>query len=123
MPKENKDKYPKTMIDAAKMIGRDTVRGMGLDPDVNYGTVAKKKLSDAAIDAGVVARDVGRLYGSGYGMDVSPTEGERGMQKLREARDEMQRETRGMKQGGMVRTASQRADGCAVRGKTKGKIV
>ena len=29
----------------------------------------------------------------------------------------------GMKKGGMVGSASKRADGCAVRGKTKGRIV
>jgi hypothetical protein len=36
---------------------------------------------------------------------------------------ELQRETRGMKKGGMVKSASSRADGCAIRGKTKGKFV
>jgi hypothetical protein len=30
--------------------------------------------------------------------------------------------TGGMKKGGKVRTASQRADGCAIRGKTKGRV-
>jgi hypothetical protein len=39
----------------------------------------------------------------------------------REAKDEVKRETRGMAKGGM--TASKRADGCAVKGKTKGRIV
>jgi hypothetical protein len=29
----------------------------------------------------------------------------------------------GMKKGGKVKSASSRADGCAMRGKTKGKIV
>ena len=43
-------------------------------------------------------------------------------QKEREAKDEIKRETRGMKSGGKV-SASKRADGCAVRGKTKGKMV
>jgi hypothetical protein len=45
---------------------------------------------------------------------------EGGMKKAREYASEMQRETRGMKKGG---TASSRADGCAVRGKTRGRIV
>lgn len=108
----------------AKRIGRDTVRGMGLDPDVDYGSMAKKRMSDLAIDAGVGMRDYGRLYKQGLGMKPdTPFEGDRGAQQLREARDEMQRETRGMKKGGAVRTASQRADGCAVRGKTKGRFV
>lgn len=37
--------------------------------------------------------------------------------------DELQRETRGMKKGGAVKSASKRADGCAQRGKTRGKMV
>ena len=38
---------------------------------------------------------------------------------------EMQRETRGKKKGGTVKmkSASKRADGCAQRGKTRGKFV
>ena len=42
----------------------------------------------------------------------------------REAKDEMKRETRGMKKGGMVKSsASKRADGIAMRGKTRGRMV
>ncbi len=130
MPKESKYKYldyeknPKDMTDAAKRIGRDTVRGMGLDPDIDYSAIAKKKMSDFAIDSGVALRDIGRFYKGAYGFDRgTPYEGERGAQKLREARDEMQRETRGMKSGGSVKSTSSRADGCAIRGKTKGKFV
>lgn len=42
----------------------------------------------------------------------------------REAGAEERREARGMKAGGMVKSsASKRADGCAQRGKTKGKMV
>ena len=40
-----------------------------------------------------------------------------------EAKNEMKRETRGMKKGGKVSSASSRADGCAVKGKTKGRMV
>jgi hypothetical protein len=130
MPRESKYKYqdyevnPKNMTDAAKRIGRDTVRGMGLDPDIDYGAMAKKKASDFAIDSGVSLRDIGRFYKGAYGFDRgSPYAGDRGAQQLREARDEMQRETRGMKSGGSVKSASSRADGCAIRGKTKGKFV
>jgi hypothetical protein len=130
MPRESKYKYldyeknPKNMTDAAKSIGRDTVRGMGLDPDIDYGAIAKKKMSDFAIDSGASLRDIGRFYKGAYGFDRgTPYEGEQGAQKLREARDEMQRETRGMKKGGKVKSASARADGCAIRGKTKGKFV
>jgi hypothetical protein len=38
----------------------------------------------------------------------------------REAKNEMKRETRGMAKGG---SASARADGCATKGKTKGRFV
>jgi hypothetical protein len=43
-------------------------------------------------------------------------------QEAREAAAGERRETRGMKKGGMV-SASKRADGCAVKGKTRGKMV
>ena len=46
-----------------------------------------------------------------------------GEKPSKEQRDEMKRETRGMKKGGAVKSASSRADGCAMRGKTRGKIV
>ena len=43
----------------------------------------------------------------------------------RAASDELKRESRGkgMKKGGSVSSASKRADGCAVKGKTKGRMV
>jgi hypothetical protein len=118
-----KDKAPATMSEAAKRVGRDTVKSMGLDPDVDYGAVAKKKLSDFGIESGAALRDIGRTHVEAYGGKPTPYEGERGAQKLREARDEMQRETRGMKSGGSVKSASARADGCAMRGKTKGRML
>ena len=97
---------------------------MGLDPDIDYGAIAKKKMSDFAIDSGVSLRDIGRFYKGAHGFDRgTPYEGDQGAQKLREARDAMQRETRGMKSGGSVKSASSRADGCAIHGKTKGKFV
>jgi len=46
---------------------------------------------------------------------------EAGDKDRREAKNEMKRESRGMAKGGM--TASKRADGCAVKGKTKGRFV
>jgi hypothetical protein len=45
---------------------------------------------------------------------------------LKEAEDyasELQRETRGKKAGGTIRSASSRADGIAAKGKTKGRMV
>jgi hypothetical protein len=43
------------------------------------------------------------------------------MKKMREAR--FGKKSGGMKKGGMVSSASKRADGCAKRGKTKCKMV
>lgn len=42
---------------------------------------------------------------------------------MREAASELQRESRGMKQGGKVKSASSRGDGIAQRGKTKGRML
>ena len=44
-------------------------------------------------------------------------------QESRESAAEMKRETRGMKKGGAVSSASKRADGCATKGKTRGRMV
>lgn len=50
------------------------------------------------------------------------------LERVKDVADEYKREStrgvRSMKKGGMVRSsASKRADGCAIRGKTKGKMV
>ncbi len=42
--------------------------------------------------------------------------------KAKEYASELQRETRGMKKGGKVMSASSRADGIAKRGKTRGMV-
>ena len=42
--------------------------------------------------------------------------------KAKEYASELQRETRGMKKGGTVKSASSRADGIAQRGKTRGMM-
>jgi hypothetical protein len=53
---------------------------------------------------------------------VPKTEEEK--KEKREAEDEIKRETRGMKKGGIVKSsASKRADGVAIKGKTKGRMV
>jgi hypothetical protein len=50
---------------------------------------------------------------------------EKAAQAGREAEDEVKREMRGVKmaKGGKVGSASKRADGCAVKGKTRGRII
>ena len=47
----------------------------------------------------------------------------RKLDKASELADQYKRETRGMSKGGKVSSASSRADGCAVKGKTKGRFV
>ena len=44
-------------------------------------------------------------------------------QAMREAAAEERRESRGLKKGGAIKSASSRADGIAKRGKTRGKLV
>jgi hypothetical protein len=61
----------------------------------------EKSLGEEAIEA---AKSYGRLYKEGMGMKKG------GVVKK-------------MKKGGMVSSASKRADGVAIRGKTKGKVV
>ena len=111
------------------------------------------KLSPFGIDArygrrGTVGQLVDKLSGSGDGYGTSRSAGarfagdekaekiyrkedmtigevmgdKRPRQAMREAAAEERREARGMKKGGMV-SASKRADGCAQRGKTKGRMV
>lgn len=67
------------------------------------------------------------IAGSGMGAaavgEKSRNERDEAEQEKREAKDEMKRETRGMKKGGTVSSASKRADGIAVKGKTKGRFV
>jgi hypothetical protein len=103
---------------------------------VSYGTLMNLKSE--------TKNPLSRRYGSQYGTQLSPgalqareaTAGSRykpGRQEAldsskakragREAAAEERREARGMKKGGAVKSASARADGCAQRGKTRGKIV
>ena len=44
-------------------------------------------------------------------------------QEAREAAAEERRETRGKKTGGVIKSASKRADGCATKGKTRGRMI
>ena len=88
----------------------------------DYGT----SLSKGAMQAADKAAKEYRSEASGAGK----TRGQVGSEAMgvarkaaREAASEERREARGMKKGGSVSSASKRADGCAQRGKTRGKIV
>lgn len=82
----------------------------------NYG--AKTKIGAAAAQ---------KAFDEGYGKRDKEDLSNRIAGARDEADNEVQRETtrgvRPMKSGGKVSSASKRADGCAIRGKTKGKMV
>jgi hypothetical protein len=93
------------------------------------------KLGDISPLAGMITGEgaMGKLIGKGFG-GVLPAAIARNAQKDRE-REEAEaaeiaaaeaaegRSTQGMKKGGKVSSASSRADGCAQRGKTKGRVI
>ena len=77
--------------------------------------------------AKAVAADIGMGIGKivpGYGL-LKPYRDRGFGQATKEHNDKVKRlkEEVGMKKGGSVSSASKRADGCAIKGKTKGKIV
>jgi DNA-binding Lrp family transcriptional regulator len=81
------------------------------------------RLSKGAISAGVKKlKDAPFLKRFGSRTDRGKLD-KKATQAAREAGAEERREARGMKHGGMVSSASKRADGCAKRGKTKCKMV
>lgn len=86
------------------------------DPDIekeNYGT----SLSSGAKAAGNAMQE--KIWKEERATLGQAIDDPRSRQAMREAGAEERREARGMKKGGKVRTASQRADGCAIRGKTR----
>jgi hypothetical protein len=93
------------------------------------------KLGDISPLAGMLTGQglTGKLMAKGFG-GILPAAIARNAQKDREREEEEAaeiaaaeaaegRSTQGMKKGGKVSSASSRADGCAQRGKTKGRMV
>lgn len=60
---------------------------------------------------------------TGAKFEMKDVNDKKARKEAEEYASEMQRETRGKKKGGTVKSASSRADGCAQRGKTRGKMV
>ena len=121
---------------AAKKFGKDTAKKADDIQAPNFYEMRKAKEAEkakdllkerVAIGAGtVMAAPIAAKMGSLYGEQLN----ERGArikedaeksQKQYEEQDKQ--EGRGMKKGGKVSSASKRADGCAVKGKTRGKMV
>ena len=97
------------------------------------GTRAMRKLREAKVDneggIGPIREMVKGLMG-GVGSALSPIQ-DRMQGRPGRSEDEMSELTReiargmgrGMKSGGKVGSASKRADGCAIKGKTRGRFV
>ena len=108
-----------------------------VDPDED---VLTRGIRSGAKKIGYAASRAGDYVGAGahaVGEYLNPKniKDANAIQKQIEAEDELNRETRGefkknrkplfrkFKSGGMVGSASKRADGCATKGKTRGRMV
>jgi hypothetical protein len=85
-------------------------------------TTAKAAGATGAAGATYLVGESMSPSGSGPAIDAIRKMQRESRQKEIREEEEMNRETRGMKKGGMA-SASKRADGCAVKGKTKGRFV
>ena len=99
---------PRSTKDVSAMDAADLAEGK------NPGTSNKD-----AVDMYRTGRDMGW---SEEGQAAKAKVINRKLDKASELADQYKRETRGMAKGGMV-SASKRADGCATKGKTKGRMV
>ena len=88
-------------------------KAMGLIPAALSGSFGKE---NRGFGLGLLP---GLLYKDRY----KDKEEERQAQEQERAYASKQAAAQGMKKGGVVGSASKRADGCAVKGKTRGKMV
>jgi hypothetical protein len=88
------------IVRGARRVGQD----LGIAEDPNKYKKTPQGEAIASSDAAKGARNYVRMYKEGLGMKAKNDEYE-------------------YKKGGKVSSASKRADGCAVKGKTKGKLI
>lgn len=86
------------------------------------------KLGDLSPLAGMMTGEglTGKLMRQGFGgmiPSMIAKDAYKEREEERRRQEESAPESKGMKRGGTVSSASKRADGCAQRGKTRGKIV
>jgi hypothetical protein len=100
----------------------DASAGMAKDRLADFRTAEQEAADDAKIRE--ATRNFGRRSAAQEAMDDSRIFGSNAPMEGRTASG-LPREARGvrMKKGGSVGSASKRADGCAMRGKTKGRMV
>ena len=87
----------------------------------HLGNVAKMTAAGAVIPG--VSDAVNRFVDTATGDAGKTLEAEVAAGKKTQQQAQAEAKGTGMKKGGMVSSASKRADGCAIRGKTKGKMV
>lgn len=111
---------------AARMAAKKAVKKTA----TQTGEEALEKLflgslgATGAAAAGALGQEVSdRIDGGGSYERRLREQQQQSDKKEREYEAEKKRESRGMKSGGKVSSASRRADGCAQRGKTKGRFV
>jgi hypothetical protein len=78
-------------------------------------------ITDIAKNLGIIPRMMAKAYEDKKDTISSLTGENEALKSQIEAQKENQ--SKGMKKGGKVSSASKRADGCAQRGKTRGKMV
>lgn len=86
-------------------------------------TTAKAAGATGAAGATYLVGESMSPSGSGPAIDAIRGMQRESRQKEIREEDEKKQETRGMKKGGTVSSASKRADGIAIKGKTKGRFV
>jgi hypothetical protein len=109
---------------AIKQSGRE-IRGMDKGPAANEIGFELKRESKgfgrgpAANDAGGVSAEEASRFGQG------PTKNPRGMSRSEDRNPDMKKggKVKAFAKGGSVSSASSRGDGCAQRGKTRGRMV
>lgn len=119
-------------IEKSKVDPDEDIMTRGIRGAIRGAALAGSKAGDYVKEgAETVADDMQMLLGTSRGKMKEEALKEKydrpaynaEQRKQREAASELKRESRGMKKGGKVKSASARADGCAQRGKTKGRYI
>lgn len=112
------ESYGVTTKDGKKLVGQEAKNYMRQEKM----DAAKKELAETDT-LGNKAK--ARLQDVGFGLStmlgfgskpIKPSDHEEKVERLK-------KDAKGMKKGGKVSSASSRADGCAVKGKTKGRMI
>ncbi len=131
-----KAKRPKATVGGPKIVTKEQMKKAGFDNLRDYLN-AQKGLTRRKTDTDIITEGATKMYNESFGgmkpmtMDqiIKAEELTQGMSdKARSQQGQFGTMKKGgavksYKQGGMVSSASKRADGIAIRGKTRGKMV